>query len=48
MLVGLCVFGMQIHGQNVHGNNIFVFPTLFDDTGNWQCCYMGYAWYIPS
>ena len=39
MLVGLCVFGMQIHGQNVHGNNIFVFPILFDDTGNWQCRY---------
>ena len=29
-------------------NRDFVFPILFDDTGNWQCIYMGYAWYVFS
>lgn len=29
-------------------NRDFLFPILFDDTGNWQCRYMGYAWYVSS
>ena len=29
-------------------NRDFVFPILFDDTGNWQRSYMGYAWYVSS
>ena len=27
-------------------NRDFVFPILFDDTGNWYCRYMGYDWYV--
>ena len=31
-----------------HNCRDFVFPILFDDTGNWQRSYMGYAWYVFS
>ena len=41
-------YAVMLSNDRYSPNRDFVFPILFDDTGNWQCSYMGYAWYVFS
>lgn len=41
-------YAVILSNDSYSPNRDFVFPILFDDTGNWQCRYMGYAWYVFS
>ena len=41
-------YAIVLSNDRYSPNRDFVFPILFDDTGNWQRSYMGYAWYVFS
>ena len=41
-------YAIMLRNDRHSPNRDFVFSILFDDTGNWQCRYMGYAWYVFS
>ena len=41
-------YAIVLSNDRYSPNRDFVFPILFDDTGNWQRSYMGYAWYVSS
>lgn len=41
-------YAVMLSNDRHSPNRDFVFPILFDNTGNWQCRYMGYAWYVFS